>query len=90
MLDPANRDLPFPLIFTGPADTTEYFDQINEFIGATLGPIAQSKYRIIIDDPAAVARAMVESLAAVRDYRSRESDSYRFWLHAHGVGKLAA
>ncbi|MDP8984321.1 MAG: nucleotide 5'-monophosphate nucleosidase PpnN [Pseudomonadota bacterium] len=81
LLDPANRDLPFPLIFTGPADAIDYFEQINEFIGATLGPIAQSKYRIIIDDPAAVARAMVESLAAVRDYRSRESDSYVFnWL----------
>jgi predicted Rossmann-fold nucleotide-binding protein len=81
LLDPANRDLPFPLVFTGPADTAEYFDQINEFIGATLGPTAQSRYQIIIDDPAAVARAMVQGLAGVRDYRSRESDSYVFnWL----------
>jgi predicted Rossmann-fold nucleotide-binding protein len=81
LLDPANRDLPFPLIFTGPADTAEYFDQINEFIGATLGPTAQSKYQIIIDDPAAVARAMVQGLARVRDYRRSESDSYGFnWL----------
>ncbi|MDP9014554.1 MAG: nucleotide 5'-monophosphate nucleosidase PpnN [Pseudomonadota bacterium] len=81
LLDPANRELPFPLIFTGPADTADYFDQIHGFIGATLGPTAQSKYQIIIDDPGAVARAMVQSLAAVRDYRSRESDSYVFnWL----------
>lgn len=81
LLDPANRDLPFPLVFTGPADTAEYFDQINEFVGATLGSTAQSKYQIIIDDPAAVARAMVRGLAGVRDYRSRESDSYVFnWL----------
>jgi pyrimidine/purine-5'-nucleotide nucleosidase len=81
LLDPANRDLPFPLVFTGPADTAEYFDQINEFIGATLGTTAQSKYQIIIDDPAAVARAMVQGLARVRDYRSSASDSYVFnWL----------
>lgn len=81
LLDPANRDLPFPLIFTGPADTAEYFDQINEFVGATLGPTAQSKYQIIIDDPAGVARAMVRGLAGVRDHRRRESDSYGFnWL----------
>ena len=81
LLDPANEHLPFPLVFTGPADAAEYFDQINEFIGATLGPTAQSKYQIIIDNPAAVARAMVQGLAEVRDYRSRESDSYVFnWL----------
>ncbi|MGA2191076.1 MAG: nucleotide 5'-monophosphate nucleosidase PpnN [Steroidobacteraceae bacterium] len=81
LLDPANRELPFPLIFTGPADTAEYFGQINEFVGATLGPVAQSKYQIIIDDPAGVARAMVQGLARVRDYRRKESDSYGFnWL----------
>ncbi|MDP9065926.1 MAG: nucleotide 5'-monophosphate nucleosidase PpnN [Pseudomonadota bacterium] len=81
LLDPANRDMPFPLVFTGPADTAEYFAQINDFIGATLGPTAQSKYRIIIDDPPGVARALVAGLAGVRDYRRIESDSYGFnWL----------
>src|ERR1700692_2915376 len=81
LLDPANRDLPFPVIFTGPADTGEYFEQINDFIGAALGPTAQSRYRIIIDDPAGVARAMVKGLAGVRDYRREASDSYGFnWL----------
>ncbi len=81
LLDPANQDLPYPVVFTGPADTAEYFEQLHDFIGATLGPSAQSKYRIIIADPAEVARAMVQGLARVRDYRRRESDSYGFnWL----------
>jgi predicted Rossmann-fold nucleotide-binding protein len=81
LLDPANADLPFPLIFTGPPDAVDYFAQIHEFIGATLGPTAQSKYRIIIDDAADVAREMVQGLARVRDYRRSESDSYSFnWL----------
>jgi len=81
LLDPANQALPFPLIFTGPADTAAYFEQFNDFIGATLGPTAQSKYQIIIDDPAGVARAMIQGLAAVRDYRRTASDSYGFnWL----------
>jgi predicted Rossmann-fold nucleotide-binding protein len=81
LLEPANQDMPFPVVFTGPADTAEYFAQIHDFIGATLGPAAQSKYRIIIDDPAAVARLMVKELADVRDYRRRESDSFGFnWL----------
>jgi predicted Rossmann-fold nucleotide-binding protein len=81
LLEPANQAMPFPVIFTGPAASAEYFDQIHAFIGATLGPTAQSKYQIIINDPASVARAMVKGLAEVRDYRRRESDSYGFnWL----------
>jgi len=81
LLDPANRDMPFPVVFTGPAESVEYFTQIHEFIGATLGSVAQSKYKIIVDDPAAVARTMVQGLAEVRDHRRRESDSYCFnWL----------
>jgi pyrimidine/purine-5'-nucleotide nucleosidase len=81
LLEPANAALPFPVIFTGPADASEYFEQINEFVGQALGPQAQSRYRVIIDDPAEVARAMVQGLAEVREYRRRASDSYGFnWL----------
>ncbi len=81
LLEPANQQMPFPVVFTGPPDTAEYFAQIHDFIGATLGPVAQSKYKVIIGDPAAVARTMVNGLAEVRDYRRRESDSFGFnWL----------
>ncbi len=81
LLDPANRELPFPVVFTGPADSAEYFEQIHAFVGATLGKSAQARYQIILDDPAAVARAMVQGLAQVRDYRRQASDSYAFnWL----------
>jgi len=81
LLDPANRDMPFPMVFTGPADTSDYFRQIHDFIGSTLGASAQARYQIIMDDPPAVARAMVSGLAQVRDYRRRQSDSYGFnWL----------
>jgi predicted Rossmann-fold nucleotide-binding protein len=81
LLDPANRDLPFPVVFTGPTDAADYFEQINRFVGATLGASAQARYQIIVDDPAGVARAMVSGLAQVRDYRRQNSDSYGFnWL----------
>ena len=81
LLDPANRDLPFPVVFTGPSASAEYFQQIHGFIGATLGPSAQTRYQIIIDDPAAVARAMVDGLSQVRDFRKQASDSFGFnWL----------
>jgi hypothetical protein len=81
LLDPANKDLPFPLVFTGPADSSEYFAQIHAFIGATLGAEAQGLYKVIVDDPPAVARYMAQGLSEVRDYRRRASDSYGFnWL----------
>jgi hypothetical protein len=81
LLDPANKEMPFPVVFTGPADSAEYFEQIHRFIGATLGSEAQSRYRVIIDDPVGVARFMVQALADVRDYRRQTRDSYSYnWL----------
>src|SRR5690606_6202687 len=55
LLHPDNAKLPFPLIFTGPADSADYFKQIHHFIGVTLGEAAQNRYKIIIDDPVTVA-----------------------------------
>src|SRR6202041_3789882 len=41
----------------------------------------QARSQVIIDDPAGVARAMVQGMADVRDYRRQASDSYGFnWL----------
>jgi predicted Rossmann-fold nucleotide-binding protein len=81
LLDPANSAMPFPVVFTGPAHSEDYFRQIHDFIGATLGESAQSRYQVIIDDPPGVARTMVQGLSQVRDYRRRQSDSYGFnWL----------
>src|SRR5262249_40713124 len=38
LLDPANRDQPFPLVLTGPHDRTPYFEHIRRFLEDTLGP----------------------------------------------------
>lgn len=78
LLHPDNQHMPFPVIFTGPADSAAYFSQINEFIGATLGPAAQERYEVIIDDPAAVARAAQRGSDQVREYRKQHSDAYYF------------
>lgn len=78
LLHPDNRTMPFPLIFTGPADAAAYFTQIDEFIGATLGPSAQALYQLIIDDPVAVARAVRAGTLTVREYRKQHSDAYYF------------
>jgi predicted Rossmann-fold nucleotide-binding protein len=78
LLHPENTDIPFPLIFTGPETSREYFVQINEFIGQTLGPDAQSRYKIIVDDPELVAREMQDGIKQVREYRKSRSDAYYF------------
>jgi len=81
LLHPDNAELPFPLVFTGPKIAEDYFRQIDRFVGETLGAEAQSRYKIIIDDPAAVAREMHAGIRDVRAYRKEKRDAYYFnWL----------
>ena len=81
LLDPQNADQPFPVVFTGPAQSAAYFEQLDRFIGITLGPEAQKRYRIIVDDPAEAAREMRHGLDLVRRRRRRTGDAYNFnWL----------
>ncbi len=78
LLHPDNAELPFPLIFTGPASAADYFRQIDHFIGITLGPQAQKLYTIIIDNPALVAQEMQAGIAQVRAFRKSKGDAYYF------------
>jgi predicted Rossmann-fold nucleotide-binding protein len=78
LLHPENADVPFPLIFTGPSTAREYFEQIDQFIGLTLGAEAQARYQIIVDDPEAVAQAMHTGIRQVREFRKSRSDAYYF------------
>ena len=81
LLDPRNAEQPLPLIVTGPRESAGYFEQLQQFIGATLGPAALKRYRVIVADPPAVARELVRALDHVRAWRKRTSDSYNFnWL----------
>jgi predicted Rossmann-fold nucleotide-binding protein len=81
LLHPENAEMPFPLVFTGPETSREYFAQIDEFIGLTLGEQAQRRYKIIIDDPEAVAKEMQNGIRQVREFRKSRSDAYYYnWL----------
>ena len=81
LLNPANKELPFPLILTGPKSSENYFKQIHHFIENTLGFEAQQRYKIIIDDPALVAREMKNGMEAVKDFRRYNSDAYYYnWI----------
>ncbi len=81
LLHPDNAGLPFPLIFTGPARSAAYFEQVHAFIGQTLGPAAQALYQIVVGDPARVAQLTVAGVRKVREFRQERDDAYYFnWL----------
>lgn len=83
LLHPNNAQLKVPLIFTGPTSSKAYFDQIDAFIGATLGPKAQAKYQIIIQDPSAVAIASKAQINNVLEHRQKIGDAYHYNWQLH-------
>jgi predicted Rossmann-fold nucleotide-binding protein len=78
LLHPDNAGVPFPLILTGPRQSAAYFEQIDRFLRLTLGDSVGEYYQIIVDDPAAVARAMVRGIDKVRNYRLDNKDAFFF------------
>ena len=78
MLHPKNDGQPMPMIMTGPPSAAAYFEQIDEFVGNTLGAKARSRYRIIIGDPPEVARAVADAMTDVREFRKQHGDAFYF------------
>ena len=81
LLHPENEPQPYPVVFTGPRGSEEYWQQIDAFLTGTLGERVRQCYRIIVGDPPEVAREMLRGMGAVREFRRRASDAYNFnWL----------
>jgi predicted Rossmann-fold nucleotide-binding protein len=78
LLHPDNKEIPFPLVLTGPKDSEDYFKQLHEFVGNTLGFEAQQKYKIIVGDDVAAAREMANGMAEVTAYRKQTNDAFHF------------
>lgn len=78
LLNEKNAGVVLPLIFTGPAGAREYFAQLDQFIGFTLGEKAQSLYQIIIDDPIQVAQTVNLSMRDVYRNRRDLDDAFFF------------
>jgi predicted Rossmann-fold nucleotide-binding protein len=74
LLNAENSSLVLPMIFTGPSSSRGYFEQLNSFIATTLGPGAQKLYKVIVDDPEAVAHEVVRGLGKVRESRAQSDD----------------
>ncbi|GAA0721914.1 nucleotide 5'-monophosphate nucleosidase PpnN [Dokdonella soli] len=78
LLHPANANIPFPLIFTGPRESAAYFEQIDRFLRLALGDEAAKRYTIIVDDPREVARHVRKGIERVRLSRLENQDAFFF------------
>lgn len=83
LLHPKNRNIPFPLIFTGPAGSEAYFETVDRFIKLTIGERAAELYEIVVDDPHGVAVKMREGLENVLTYRKQTDESYHYNWQLH-------
>ncbi|MGK0444610.1 MAG: putative Rossmann-fold nucleotide-binding protein [Bermanella sp.] len=81
LLHPKNKDIPFPLVFTGPSSAKAYFEQIDAFIAQCLGEQARQRYKIIIDDPEQVAVYMRDNIQKVTQFRKENNDAFFYnWM----------
>lgn len=81
LLDPGNAEQELPVIFTGPADSADYFLELDAFLRLTLGDAVARRYEIILADAAEVGRRMGQKIGRVRRQRRRDGDAYYFnWL----------
>ena len=78
LLNPANADLPFPVVLTGPAEAAPYFEQVDAFLRGTLGAAAAQRYQVVLGDPEKVARIMRNGLRDVREFRRDQGDAWYF------------
>lgn len=90
VLHPDNAGLPFPIIFTGPAQSAAYFEQIDRFLRLALGDDVSERYQIIVDDPATVAREIAKGVQRVLKSRLDNKDAFFFnWaLHIDSAFQL--
>lgn len=78
LLHPKNKNQPIPVIMTGPGSAEPYFRRIDEFVAATLGEEARSRYSIIMDDPKSVARKIRDAMSDVQEFRRQHGDAFYF------------
>ncbi|AKH62714.1 MULTISPECIES: nucleotide 5'-monophosphate nucleosidase PpnN [Photorhabdus] len=78
LMNPENQGQVLPLILTGPKESADYFQVMDEFIIHTLGKEARRYYHIIIDNAPEVAQVMKKAMPLVRENRHSTGDAYSF------------
>jgi predicted Rossmann-fold nucleotide-binding protein len=81
LLHPDNADVTLPLVLTGPATSRAWFEALDTFLVCALGEPVREHYRIIVDDPEAVARHLASGIRRVRRNRLKSGDAFYYnWL----------
>jgi predicted Rossmann-fold nucleotide-binding protein len=81
LLEPGNRNIALPVVFTGPESARSYFQELDAFLKLTFGDLIDGRYHIVVGDAAEVGRVMGRALRDVRRQRRRDGDAYYFnWL----------
>ena len=75
LIHPKNNNQQYPLIFTGPEKSRSYFAAIDAFLKETIGEEVCGKYDIIIDDPDAVAQALMKKIIQAKKLRAAMGNS---------------
>jgi predicted Rossmann-fold nucleotide-binding protein len=78
LMHPKNRDSLVPVILTGPPESSEYFQRIDDFIVETLGDEARRFYEIELGDPSLVATRAAAYMRRVEEGRQRNRDAFYF------------
>jgi predicted Rossmann-fold nucleotide-binding protein len=78
LLDSSNKDIPFPVILTGPSSSRAYFERLDAFVRHSLGDAAADRYKITLGNPEHVAREMIAGVLRVREYRRSTGDAFYF------------
>lgn len=78
LMHPENKKQVLPIILTGPASSSTYFANLNNFLITTLGEDVEKYYEIIIDNPVAVGRYMKKCMPCVKKQRIENEDAYSF------------
>jgi len=77
-MDPANSELPLPVILAAPGSAAGYFQLIDRFLRDTLGEEVAGHYRIICGDPVSVARQLKKQIRKVRKHRMEALESFSY------------
>lgn len=78
LMHPENDAVELPVVLTASQESAAWIKRMDEFLVACLGEAVRNHYKVVIGDPAEVARKMASGLAGVREYRMASQDAFHF------------
>lgn len=82
LMHPQNTDS-VPLVFAGPEECAQYFEELERFLIDCLGQDVTRHYRIFLGQPDEVARHVYESVESVHAHRRESSQAYYYNWELH-------